>query len=240
MLLIERNQSAQSLRLQCEEAVEHFVHGAAIDEHRAHLPLLPIGDVQLEDLVHALLVMQRGLDDQVDGPAQIHKVLLREVEDFLRGLLIGSLLRLLLLGVCGRVVAAGTFLLKAENVSTNVFPLCLVGRVLLRRLGLEDVERLLALDGVVEKVNLVCDLVLFIYEVQLLHQAGKVRVLLAPNLEEPLDHILHAPVDLTLMQDVSEALVDRHAARRTQFFQHLPDLLHETHADLDRVVRHAL
>mmetsp|Transcript_103842 Transcript_103842/g.263747 ORF Transcript_103842/g.263747 Transcript_103842/m.263747 type:complete len:217 (+) Transcript_103842:529-1179(+) len=206
MLLVHRLKSAQALCLQGEEAVEHFVHGAAVDKHGTHLLLLPLGDVQLQDLVHALLEVERGHDHEVDGTPQIHEVLLGKVQDLLRGLLVRGLLLLRVIGV--RAAVAAVVLLDAQDLGADMLPLGLVRRVLLRRLCLENVDGFLALDRVIEEVNLVGDLVLLVDEVQLLHQHGEVRILFPSDLEEALNDVLHAPVNLALVKDVSEALID--------------------------------
>ena len=54
---------------------------AALDEHRAKLCLLPRSDLQLGQLVRALVHLRRRHDREVDGAAQVDEVLLRHVRD---------------------------------------------------------------------------------------------------------------------------------------------------------------
>jgi len=239
VLLVDRLEVAEALRLQGEEAVEHLLHGAAVNQHRADLLLLALPDVQLQDLVDALLEVHRRHDHEVDGTPEVHQVLLRVVDDVLRRLLVllGLLVRVLRIGAA---VAALLAVLDAQDLVGDGLPLGLVVGVLRARLRLEDVDRLLALDVLVQEVNLVRDLILLLDNVELLDDRRVVGELLATHIEDALDDVLHAPVDLALVEDVAEALEDGVVARRRQLLQAGAALLHEAHADLDGVVRDAL
>mmetsp|Transcript_79645 Transcript_79645/g.110658 ORF Transcript_79645/g.110658 Transcript_79645/m.110658 type:complete len:268 (+) Transcript_79645:291-1094(+) len=163
-VLIDRVQAAQALCLEDEEPVEHLLHGAAVNEHGAHLLLLTLGNVELQDLVHALLVVHRRHDHEVDGPAQVHQILFREVQNLLLRATICSGVRLLI-----RIVAAvaALILFEAQNLAGDKLPLGLIRSILLGWNGLEDVQGLLALDRLIQKVHLVRDLVFVFDEVEL-------------------------------------------------------------------------
>mmetsp|Transcript_52396 Transcript_52396/g.138391 ORF Transcript_52396/g.138391 Transcript_52396/m.138391 type:complete len:517 (+) Transcript_52396:598-2148(+) len=239
VLLVDRLEVAELLGLEREEAVEHLLHGAAVDEHRADLLLLALRDVQLQDLVDALLVVQRRHDHEVDGTAEVHQVLLRVVDDALRRLHVRRFLLVLILRI-GAAVTALLAVLDPQDLVGDGLPLGLVRRVLLARLCLVDVECFLALDVLIQEVDLVRDLVLLLDDVELLNDRRVVDKLLTTNLEDAFDDVLHSPVNLAFMENVAEALKDGVVACRRQLLQRSTALLHEAHADLDGVVRDAL
>mmetsp|Transcript_10555 Transcript_10555/g.24806 ORF Transcript_10555/g.24806 Transcript_10555/m.24806 type:complete len:259 (-) Transcript_10555:1167-1943(-) len=161
-LLVRGVDATEALRLQRKEAVEHALHCTTIYQHGADLLLLTLCYVQLEDLVHALLKVHRGHYHEIDGPPEVDKVLLCEVQDLL-GVLLGNLLFLVLL--LGVVAAAATsvILLLTEDLIAHLFPLCFVRRKLFWVLRLEDVQRLFTLDGLIKEIDLMCNLILLVY-----------------------------------------------------------------------------
>ena len=72
---------AEALRQQAEEALVRALLCARVQYHLTELALLILLDVHLEQLVSALLEVQRRLDGQVDGATQRHQVRLRLVDD---------------------------------------------------------------------------------------------------------------------------------------------------------------
>ena len=136
VVLVHGVQAAEPLRLEHEEPVEHLLHGTTVDEHGADLLLLALRDVELQDLVHALLIMHRGHDHQVDLPPQVHHVLLREVQYLLLRPAIRRRVRLLVRVLAA--VAAGLILLQAQDLAGDQLPLGLVGGVGLGGDGLKQ------------------------------------------------------------------------------------------------------
>ena len=64
-----------------EELLVRALLGAAIEDHVAEFLLLARLDLHFEQFVGALLIVQRRLDRQIDGPAESHDVRLRRVDD---------------------------------------------------------------------------------------------------------------------------------------------------------------
>jgi hypothetical protein len=100
-------------------------------------------------------------------------------------------------------------------------------------------KHLLNLDLVVKR-NAVGDKVLLLNEVEPFRNDGVVLVLVLANLEENLDHVLNALVDVALVEDGAETVEDTVVGTRRVLSEESADLAHEGDSDLDTVVRRAL
>ena len=85
-----------------------------------------------------------------------------------------------------------------------------------------------------------CDLVLFLNEVEFWEDAKVIPEFRLSHGEEVLNRVLHSPIDLPLMQYPLESLEDGIRALWSQLRQHLPNLDHEVASDVNRVLRRVL
>ncbi|GJC95161.1 hypothetical protein ColKHC_03987 [Colletotrichum higginsianum] len=99
----------------------------------------------------------------------------------------------------------------------------------------DDIEAVLHVDLSVE-VDHVCDLVLLFHQVQLLLDGWVVLEAVLPDLEEDLDHVLHALVDVGLVQHVPQLVPDSQGDSGLHVLQMLANLAHEVDSNLDAVV----
>ena len=209
--------------------------------------------------MRALLEAHARHDRQVDRPAKVHEVLLREVLDRAdlgrrgRG-------RHVVVVVVG-VILAVVVVVLAEDLALDLDPRGLVRLEVV--VDLENVQCLLAVDLVVQG-EFEGDLVVPLHQVQVV---GHRRVVGEPGLargEEALDRVLDALVDDawanrlrvatrdaktgrvarggrarvgTLVQDAAESLEDRQQAPGRDLVEELADLLGELDGNFDRVVR---
>lgn len=227
VFLVQVVDLAEALGEQAEELeVGAFLH-AAVDDHAAELGFVAAADVELHELVCALVVVDRVHDDQVDRLAQLQQVVFGEVQD----------LRLrLILDLLEAVVQCGSLELEdvvfAEDADLDLFPL--IFSLVEERVETEDVLLLFSAELGVE-LEVVDDLVFFVDQVELGDNTGVVFELVLADREQVLDTILHLAVDLTFVQDLLEALEDRVDTRGTEVGEHLSSLFHEIAGDVDGV-----
>lgn len=101
---------------------------------------------------------------------------------------------------------------------------------------LEDIESILNLHLII-KTNLVRDLILLFHQVQLFPNGRVVLVLVLPDLEEYLDHVLRTLVDISLVQNVPELIENSQGNRLRHFLQMLADFPCQPHRNLNTVIR---
>lgn len=186
----------------------------------------------------ALFEVYAGHDDQVDGLAQLHKILLRQVIDlnmfpFRRYLTYrpscsgGPWLELLLsrvdLGLVGDLLAESLLEVFAQNFFLNFVPLALV--LLELRVKLKQVAGLFELQQVIDR-NVVGDLVVVFHEVELRDHAFESPEALFPHLKEPFNNVLNPLANFALLQDCSEQPKDFVAAGGCGTLEHLATLFH--------------
>lgn len=78
--------------------------------------------------------------------------------------------------------------------------------------------------------------ILLLHQIQPLGNDGVILVLVLPNLEQDLDHVLHALVDPALVQDRAEPFVHAVVGLRRRLGEEGADFAHEGDGDLDAVV----
>ncbi|GIX65660.1 RNA-binding protein, putative [Babesia caballi] len=78
---VHHAQLRKALCLQGVEGLERALHRTAVDQHRADFHFAAGGQVQLQQLVHALLVVERGHDAQIHRLPQVDQVLAGGVAD---------------------------------------------------------------------------------------------------------------------------------------------------------------
>ncbi|KAL1844922.1 hypothetical protein VTK73DRAFT_1506 [Phialemonium thermophilum] len=215
--------------------------GARLHHHGHQLGLLARRQAQLEQLVGGLFGVGAALQGQVDGAAQVDQVGVGLVLD-LEGLFLFVLVLVVVLVVVvfriGR--GRGSRSVVAALAQDGVLQLAVGLLVLLPALVVaEDVEGLLAVDVGVER-DLVGDLVLLLDQVQLLAHGRVVLEAVAAHLEQHLDHVLHAAVDVGLVQDGAELVEDEAGHLRVHVLEVLAHLAGQADGDLDAVVGGAL
>lgn len=84
------------------------------------------------------------------------------------------------------------------------------------------------------------DHVLLLDEVEALGDDGVVLEAVLADLEQDLDHVLHALVDVALVEDGAEPVKDAVVGARRVLGEERADLAHERDGDLDAVVGRAL
>jgi hypothetical protein len=104
------------------------------------------------------------------------------------------------------------------------------------RIKLEDVERVLCLNLIVQ-TEAMSDLIFFLHQIELLLNGWVILVPILAHLEEHLDHILHALVDIGLMKDVSELVEHRECNGRVHFFQVLANFSGKPDCDFHAIIR---
>mmetsp|Transcript_7434 Transcript_7434/g.10559 ORF Transcript_7434/g.10559 Transcript_7434/m.10559 type:complete len:213 (-) Transcript_7434:536-1174(-) len=148
---------AEALPHQAVVAQVGALVGTALHEHVAHLGLVSVRNAHLDEFVAALLEGHAAHNGEVDGPAQVHQVLLRQVHHFLSGnhhrLTVlrhpAFLAARLTACVLPFVVCLGARVAAAsQNLAANLLPQGLVLREV--RVHAEDVQHLLLLDLIVQ------------------------------------------------------------------------------------------
>ena len=226
-------QLAQSLANVSIELGVRALLRAALDHHVAELHLLIFRHLELEQLVHTLLKVQRRHNDQVDRPTQIHQIRLGAVLDLeRRRRIVRFAARLFLLFVLLLFVAA-----LAQDLRLDLPVLFFV--LLKVRVRLKHIQALLQRQMVVQ-AHLVRDLVLLFHEVQRLGDRRVVLELVLARLCEHLDHVLHAHANLALVQHGAEPVKYAVARLRCLVREERTDLAHKRHGELDTVVRRIL
>mmetsp|Transcript_39317 Transcript_39317/g.108311 ORF Transcript_39317/g.108311 Transcript_39317/m.108311 type:complete len:491 (+) Transcript_39317:621-2093(+) len=229
---------AEPLTQRAVEAEVGALLRAAFDEHRADLHLLPLADLELHQLVSTLVDSRARHNRQVDGPPQVDQVLLRHVRDHARRALVGrpaALLALLLLLIALVVVVVVVGI--SQDLALGRLEACLI--LLVVGVEREEVEALLQVELVVQR-ELVRDLVLSLHQIELRHHARVLRKLAASLRVQLLDHVLHALIDRSLVQDAAQPLECRVEALRRQLGQRGATLEDEARRDLDGVIRRRL
>lgn len=84
--------------------------------------------------------------------------------------------------------------------------------------------------------SVVRNLVFFFDKIKLVLDCRIVLVLVFPNLEKHLNHVLHSFVDIGFVQDVPELIVDCHSNFGLKLLKMLTDFLHESYSNFDTVV----
>lgn len=101
-------------------------------------------------------------------------------------------------------------------------------------------ERVLRLETLVVERDAVRDRIVLLDEIEAVRDDRVVLEAVATDLEQDLDHVLHALVDVRLVQDLTEHVVDARVGLGRDLGQEGADLAHEADGDLDAVVRRPL
>ena len=86
------------------------------------------------------------------------------------------------------------------------------------RIELEDIQAVLRVDFVIQSEP-VCDLILLLNQIQLLLDHGVVLVFVLAHLEQYLDHVLRAAIDVGFVQDIPELVEHGVGDSRRHLFQ---------------------
>jgi hypothetical protein len=100
---------------------------------------------------------------------------------------------------------------------------------------LENVQSIHGFNFIVQP-NLMCDLILFLHQIKLLFDCWVILVPVLAHLEKNLDHVLHALVDIGLVEDISELVENGIRDLRVHFLQVLPNFPGEADCDFHAVV----
>mmetsp|Transcript_31091 Transcript_31091/g.65530 ORF Transcript_31091/g.65530 Transcript_31091/m.65530 type:complete len:434 (-) Transcript_31091:286-1587(-) len=222
---------AEALAEQAVEAEVGALLRAALDEHRGDLDLLPLAQLELHQLVRALVHRRRRHDRQVDRAPEVDQVLLGEVVDDLRlgGAALALIIVIVVLALLLVVIAV-----VSEQLATHLRVLFLVLFVL--RVEGEVVQRLLPVERIVQR-QLVRDLIVRLDNVEVRQDARMLGEVVLALRVEALDHVLHALVDGALVQDAAQTLKDGVQALRRDVGERRAALGDERDHLLHRVVR---
>ncbi|KAI3483060.1 hypothetical protein L1887_54081 [Cichorium endivia] len=185
--------------------------GAALYDHVAKLNVLTFGNLELEELVHALFKVERGHDGEIDGSPQVARTSL-EVR------------------IRSAVVAAIIF---AQDLCLDSSVALLIFKKV--RVVLEDVEALLDVELIIQTDGM-RDLVVLFDQVEGFWDAQVVLEAVAAHLREHLDHVLHALADVSLVEYCTEPIKDAVVGLGRLFGEESADLAHETDGDLDAII----
>jgi hypothetical protein len=222
---------AKALSNETKEFVVCAFLTAAFDDHGRELFFLATWQIDPHQFVTCFLELTRRHDREVDRSPKIDEIcvgLILDLDRLLRFVLIlAALVRAVLISF---TFAVGTL---AQDFSFELairFFVCFKFRI-----KFEDVETVLCCQLVI-KTRPVRNLVFFLHQIQLLLHCNIVLVLVLPDLEQHLDHVLYPLVDVRLMQDTSELVVYGKPDLRIHLFDVLPDLPHQPHGDLHTIV----
>lgn len=173
-------------------------------------------------------------DGQIDCTAKVDKVGVGLVLD-LHVLLLGLFFIVTAadVGIVVVIVIVVATVRLAENLSLELTVSALV--CLPVRVKLEDVQTILDINLIIQ-ARVVGDLVLLFDQIQVLLDGGVVLVTIFPDLEQDFDHVLHALVDIGLVQDAAELVEHSKGNLSVELLNVLADLLHQTDGNLDAVV----
>ena len=188
--------------------------------------------MQLEELVHAFFIVERGHDREVDGAAEINKIRLSEVLDLELAVSSRDLVLRLLLLLFLFLFLLALFILAEDlglDLAVTLLVLDKVG------VGLEDVEPFLELELVIE-ADFVGNLVVVFNKVERGNHAGIIAEALLARLREHFDHVLHTHADLSFVEHRAEAVKYTLACFWCLLGEECASLAHERDRELDRVV----
>lgn len=153
----------------------------------------------------ALLESARRHDGQVYGTAEIDEIGVGGILD-LRFSLLGLLF---IVGTRDIRVIVVVFVVAPFGFSQNLSLEFLVSLFvsLPIRIKLENVQTILNLKLVVQS-RIVGDLILLLYQIQLVLDCRVVFVLVLSDLEQDLNHVLDSLVDISLVEDAAELIKD--------------------------------
>ena len=80
------------------------------------------------------------------------------------------------------------------------------------------------------------DLVLLFHQVQLLFDSRIILVLVLPDLEKDLDHVLHSLVNVLLVKNASELVKHSQRDRSTHLLKMLSDFSRQTNCNFNAVI----
>ena len=207
-----------------------FLLRATLHDHGWKLLFLSSWKVDLHEFVAALFEINTGHNGQIDSPPQVDQIGVGLVLDV--HLALFFIFRLLFradIGVVFFFVVASL----AKNLSFQFlirlfmfFPL---------RIILENIQTVLHLDFIV-KTGTMRDLIVLFHQIQLILDRRVILVPVLSHLEQDLNHVLDALIDISLVKDVSELVEDSQRNRCTHFLQMLTHFSCQSHSDLDAII----
>jgi hypothetical protein len=101
---------------------------------------------------------------------------------------------------------------------------------------LENIQSVLGIDVIVQ-INLMCDLIFFLDQVEFLPDRRVVLISVFPNLEQNFDHVLCSFVDIGLVQNAAKLVKYSQRYGLAHFLQVLSYFSRQADGDFHRVVR---
>lgn len=187
-------------------------------------------EIDLHELVAALLEIDAGHDSKVDGSPQVDQIGVCLVLDI--HLPVFFILRFLF-----RTVIRPVFFLVIASFSKNLSLELLVSFLVFLplRIELEDVQPILDLDFVV-KTSTMRDLICLFHQIQFILDRWIVLESIFSHLEQDFDHVLDTLIDVGLVKDMPELVKHGKRNRTAHFLQVLSHFSCQSHGYLNAVI----
>lgn len=204
--------------------------GTTLDNHGRQFRLHASRQIDLHQLVTAFFKVDTGHDCQVDSSTKIDQVSVGLILNihllfFGIGFILGTLILVLTILILIAVLA--------ENLGLQLLIFLLV--LLPVWIELENVQSVHCFDFIIQP-DLMCDLVLFFHQIELLLNRWIILIPVLAYLEQYFNHVLHALVDIGFVEDVSELVENRICDLRVHLLQVLSNFSGQADGDFHAIV----